>query len=88
MPDWQSIIKKNAVTMIDQIRDYFEITGYNVCSRMSKRLHLNPEIVRLYFIYISFVTLGSPIIIYLFLAFWLRFKDYLYQSKRPSVLDL
>lgn len=74
--------------MIERIRDYFERIGYNVCFRLGRRLHLNPEIVRLYFIYISFVTLGSPILIYLFLAFWLRFKDYVSKSRRPSVLDL
>lgn len=73
--------------MIERIRNYCEIIGYDVCSRMGDRLGIQPEIVRLYFIYISFLTFGSPLIIYLFLAFWLRFKDYVIKSKRPSVLD-
>lgn len=42
--------------------------------------------VRLYFIYISFVALGSPIIFYLFVAFWLNIKSYL-KSKRSMIWE-
>lgn len=73
--------------MIDEIRDYCERRGFEVCSRMGERMGVRPGIVRLYFIYISFLAFGSPLIIYMFLAFWLRIKDYL-QSPRRSLLDL
>ena len=38
---------------------------------------LSTSTVRLYFIYLSFVALGSPVIVYLFLAFWLNIRRYL-----------
>jgi len=72
---------------INEIRDYCERRGFEVCSRMGERMKINPEVVRLYFIYTSFIALGSPLIIYLILAFWIRIKDYVRQT-RPSVLDL
>ncbi|RMG81189.1 MAG: PspC family transcriptional regulator, partial [Bacteroidetes bacterium] len=37
--------------------------------------------VRVYFIYLSFVTFGSPVILYLFLAFWLNIKRYIKQKR-------
>lgn len=72
---------------IEKLRDYCERRGYEVCSRMGDRMGLRPGVVRLYFIYISFLSFGSPIIIYMFLAFWIRIKEYLKPSRR-SVLDL
>lgn len=73
--------------MIDQIRDYCERRGFEVCSRLGDRIGIRPGVVRLYFIYTSFLAFGSPLIIYLVMAFWIRLKDYL-QSPRRSVLDL
>lgn len=72
---------------INDIRDYCERRGYEVCSRMGDRMGIRPGVIRLYFIYISFLAFGSPIIVYMFLAFWLRIKDYV-QSPRRSVLDI
>jgi len=43
--------------------------------------------VRLFFIYVSFATLGVGFAIYLTLAFWLKLKDLIY-TKRTSVFDL
>ena len=43
--------------------------------------------VRLFFIYVSFATLGIGFAIYLTLAFWLKLKDLIY-TKRTSVFDL
>ncbi len=72
---------------IEEIRNYCERRGFEVCSRMGERMGIKPSVVRLYFIYTSFLAFGSPLIIYLFLAFWIRIKDYLKRT-RTSVLDL
>jgi len=40
------------------------------------------SVIRKYFIYISFLTLGSPVIFYLFLAFWMNIKNYIQRSRR------
>ncbi len=72
---------------IDQTRNYFERRGYEVCSRLGDRMGIRPSVIRLYFIYTSFIAFGSPLIIYLVLAFWIKVKDYLNDSRR-SMLDL
>jgi hypothetical protein len=38
--------------------------------------------IRKYFIYISFLTMGSPVIIYLFVAFWMNIKNYILSARR------
>ncbi|SDX17295.1 phage shock protein C (PspC) family protein [Lutibacter oricola] len=73
--------------LIDSLRHFFERHGFAVSSRFADRLGISAANVRLFFIYISFVTLGFSFGIYLTLAFLLRLKDLLY-TKRKSVFDL
>ncbi|MCB0475427.1 MAG: PspC domain-containing protein [Flavobacteriaceae bacterium] len=72
---------------INYIRDFFEKRGFDVSSRLADRLGMRVTNVRLFFIYISFVTLGFWFGIYLTLAFLLKLKDMIY-TKRSSVFDL
>jgi hypothetical protein len=69
------------------IRHFFEKRGFYVSSRLADRLGMRAKSVRLFFIYVSFATLGVGFAIYLTLAFWLRLKDLVY-TKRTSVFDL
>lgn len=73
--------------MVNAIRKYFEHRGFEVCSRSGERMGIAPGVVRKYFIYTSFLTFGSPVLIYLILAFWIQIKDHL-RSRKHSVLDL
>jgi len=75
------------VKFINYIRDFFEKRGFDVSSRLADRLGMRVTNVRLFFIYISFVTLGFWFGIYLTLAFLLKLKDMIY-TKRSSVFDL
>jgi phage shock protein C len=59
----------------------FEKQGFEVCSRLGERMSLPARHIRLFFIYASFLALGSPIILYMALAFILNLKDYVYQRK-------
>lgn len=72
---------------IHSVRYYFERNGYQVSSRLADRLGMRATNVRLFFIYISFVTVGLSFGLYLTLAFLLRLKDMIY-TKRSSVFDL
>ncbi|MCB0472192.1 MAG: PspC domain-containing protein [Flavobacteriaceae bacterium] len=72
---------------VNYIRDFFEKRGFDVSSRLADRLGMRVTNVRLFFIYISFVTLGFWFGIYLTLAFLLKLKDMIY-TKRSSVFDL
>ena len=69
------------------VRHYFERHGIYVCSRLADRLGMRAKSVRLFFIYLSFATLGVWFAIYLILGFWFRLKDLIY-TKRTSVFDL
>lgn len=64
------------------MKHFFEKYSFGVCNYLGERMGVRACRVRLYFIYLSFVTLGSPIIIYLFAAFWLNIKKYLREEQR------
>jgi len=70
-----------------KLKYFFEKYGFNVLSRLADRLGIRASNVRLFFVYISFVTVGLSFGVYLTLAFLLRLKDMIY-TKRSSVFDL
>lgn len=72
---------------IHNIRHYFERNGFDVSSRFADRLGMRAVNVRLFFIYISFITVGLSFGLYLILAFLLKLKDKIH-AKRSSVFDL
>ncbi len=73
--------------MIDSIRHFFERNGFHVSARLADRLGMRALNVRLFFIYVTFFTVGLSFGFYLTLAFLLKLKDKLY-TKRSSVFDL
>lgn len=75
------------IKFIYSIRHYFEKRGFYVSSRLADRLGMRAKNVRLFFIYVSFFTLGVGFAIYLTMAFLLKLKDLVY-TKRSSVFDL
>ena len=70
-----------------ELRHIIEKQAFGVCSYVGEKLNIPGQRIRLYFIYTSFLTLGSPVLIYLVIAFWLNIKDYLREGDR-SVWDL
>lgn len=54
--------------IIHSIRHFFERHGFDVSSRFADRLGMRATNVRLFFIYISFVTVGLSFGIYLPMA--------------------
>ncbi len=72
---------------INSIRHFFEVRGFDVSSRLADKLGIRATNVRLFFIYISFFTVGLSFALYLTLAFVIRLKDMVY-TKRSSVFDL
>lgn len=69
------------------IRHFFERHGFYVSSRLGDKIGIRARSIRLFFIYLSFATLGMGFAVYLTLAFWLKLKDLIY-TKRTSVFDL
>ncbi|MBC5836382.1 PspC domain-containing protein [Flavobacterium sp. F-392] len=75
------------MSKVIKMKYFFEKYGFHVSSRLADRLGMRVTSVRLFFIYISFVTAGLWFGVYLTLAFWIRLKD-LVRTKRSSVFDL
>ncbi len=68
--------------MIQKLREFLELRAFGVCTAMGERLGIATSRIRMWFIYISFLTLGSPVIIYMVLAFWMNIKRYILAGKR------
>lgn len=71
-------MKKN----LTQLKDFLEWKAFGVCSSIGRRIGISSSKIRLWFIYISFLTLGSPIIIYMALAFLKNLKHYFWLVRR------
>jgi phage shock protein PspC (stress-responsive transcriptional regulator) len=65
-----------------QIREFLEVQAFGVCSAIGEKMGIATSRIRMWFIYISFLTLGSPVIIYMILAFWINIKNYILSAKR------
>lgn len=75
------------MSFVLHLKYFFEKHGFNASSRLADKLGMRASSVRLFFIYISFVTAGLWFGVYLTLAFWIKLKD-LIRAKRTSVFDL
>ena len=80
-------LKLKTMSPVIQLKYFFEKHGFHVSSRLADKLGMRASNVRLFFIYITFVTAGLCFGVYLTLAFWIRLKD-LIRGKRTSVFDL
>jgi phage shock protein PspC (stress-responsive transcriptional regulator) len=66
---------------MNKFKDLMEKSAFGVCSYLGRKMGIASSRVRLYFIYTSFISMGSPVIIYLFIAFWLNVKKYIKKGK-------
>ena len=56
------------------IQDFIEKYAFGVCTKIGEKFHLPTATIRMYFIYASFLTFGSPVLIYLSLAYWMSLR--------------
>lgn len=73
--------------MIDKVQAFLEKQAFGVCEWLGEKWGIKSSRIRLYFIYLSFMTFGSPLIIYLILAFWLEQKK-IFRARKPTIWDL
>jgi phage shock protein PspC (stress-responsive transcriptional regulator) len=74
-------------SLIRKIVAFFEKQAFGVCAWWGEKLKISTHSIRLIFIYLSFFTFGSPIVIYFFMAAILELKKELFE-KRNRVWDL
>jgi phage shock protein PspC (stress-responsive transcriptional regulator) len=67
---------------MNKFKSFIEWNAFGVCSAIGARLGIATSRIRQYFIYTSLLTMGSPIIIYMILAFWRNMKKYVTAARR------
>ncbi|MCU0430508.1 MAG: PspC domain-containing protein [Cytophagaceae bacterium] len=68
-------------------RTFLEKQAFGVCTFLGERLRISSASIRLFFIYTSCLTFGSPVILYLILAFLLNIHKHL-RKERSSIWDI
>lgn len=64
-------------------RSLIEKSVFGVCQSIGAYLGIAPAKIRVYFIYTSLLTFGSPVILYLVSLFWLNIQRHLRRSNNP-----
>ncbi|MCC6761147.1 PspC domain-containing protein [Phnomibacter sp. MR] len=67
---------------MNKLRSLVEYNLFGVCSYLGEKFNIASSKIRLYFIYLSFLTFGSPVIFYFFLVFWMNMRRYMQSMKR------
>ena len=65
-----------------RLKQLIEWLAFGVCTALGEKLGISTSRIRMWFIYITFLTLGSPLIIYMVMAFWLNMKRYMLSARR------
>ena len=71
--------------LVKRIQHFFEKYAFGVCASLGEKLGIATSSIRLFFIYVSFLTMGSPIIVYLVLAFVMNMRRHL--RRRSTIWD-
>lgn len=75
--------------IIQKIALFFELRSFGVSTWFARKTGVDVSKVRLFFIYASFIALGSPIIIYMAMAFILEHKHiFKLQRRRKSIWEI
>lgn len=75
----------NMNDFVKKIQQFFEEHAFGVCTSLGEKLGIATSSIRLFFIYASFLTFGSPVIIYLGLAFVKNMRSHL--RRRSTIWD-
>ena len=64
------------------LKNFIEWQAFGVCAAIGERMGIATARIRMWFIYISFLTLGSPVVLYMIAAFWMNMKRYILAARR------
>lgn len=78
---------KNNKMNAEKFKELLELNAFGVCSSLGDKLGITTSKIRLFFIYISFLGLGSPVFLYLILAFVKNLRSYIRTKRRNPVWD-
>ncbi|TCJ12032.1 PspC domain-containing protein [Flaviaesturariibacter flavus] len=67
---------------MNRFKDFIEWQAFGVCTAIGDRMGIATSRIRMWFIYVSLLSLGSPVIVYMVLAFWMNMKRYIFAARR------
>ena len=73
------------IALMYRLKHIIEWQIFGVCTAIGEKLGIATSRIRMWFIYISFLTLGSPVIIYMVTAFWMNMKRYILNARRNPI---
>lgn len=73
------------LSIMNRLKNFIEWQAFGVCSAIGERMGIATSRIRMWFMYISFLTLGSPIVVYMVLAFLMNLKRYIWAARRNPV---
>jgi phage shock protein C len=71
---------------VSRVQRFFEERAFGVCTRLGEKLGIATSSIRLFFVYTSFLTFGSPVILYLVLAFIMNIRKHL-RRRSSAIMD-
>jgi|GEM_PF-355778 len=84
----KKLLSNFKIPTMNRFKHFIEWQVFGVCSYLGDKIGIASSTIRKYFIYISLVTMGSPIIFYIFVAFWMNVKNYILSAKRNPLRNL
>ena len=67
---------------MEAFRNRLERSAFGVCAWLADHMGISRRRVRVYFIYLSCLSLGSSLLFYFFAAFWLNVRGYIREGRR------
>lgn len=87
LSSWRIFVEE--MRKLKKIAFFFEFRSFGVSEWWGNKFGIQSDKIRLFFIYISCLGLGSPILIYLMMAFVLEHKHiFKFQKKKKTIWEL
>lgn len=67
---------------MNRFRYFVEWHIFGVCTALGERFGIATSRIRFWFVYISFLTMGSPLIVYFIMAFVMNIRRYILSFRR------
>jgi phage shock protein PspC (stress-responsive transcriptional regulator) len=65
-----------------RLKNFIEWNAFGVCTAFGNKMGIATSRIRMWFMYVSLLTMGSPVIIYMVMAFWMNIKKYTLAARR------
>ncbi len=75
-------MRKIYISTKNRLQIFSDWQAFGVCTAIGEKMGIATSRIRMWFIYISFLTLGSPVVIYMITAFWMNMKRYILAARR------